>query len=101
MERPMISAVSSCRVSKFRGAGEFTVDAVLDKLLALEGLRSSGKDTKGRNKISNLSMRACTPPHDVIDVVAKTVVTTMGAHKAEAASSAFGIDAVKEIKEKH
>ncbi|GKD85369.1 hypothetical protein Tco_1356523 [Tanacetum coccineum] len=27
-----------------------------------------------------------TPPHDVMDEVAKTIVTSMGAHKAEAAN---------------
>nr|GEY61392.1 protein kinase superfamily protein [Tanacetum cinerariifolium] len=55
-------------------AGEFTVDAVLEKQLALKGCPKMILDTGA-------------PPHDVIDVMARTIVTTVRAHKNKTTSS--------------
>ncbi|GJV95464.1 nucleic acid-binding, OB-fold protein [Tanacetum coccineum] len=60
---------------KVTGSGEFTVDDILDMHSAIEGPSSIAKIIAG------------TPPHDVMDEVAKTIVTTIAAYKSEAATS--------------
>ncbi|GJR08776.1 hypothetical protein Tco_0791428 [Tanacetum coccineum] len=62
-------------------AGEFTVDAVLDKQLVLEGCPEMPLDTCNAAATKQTSSTdenmPGTPPHYVIDVVARTIVTTV------------------------